>query len=81
MNSGPIENEILSRVRRLDPARQQRVLDYVRSLEEQPATLSDWLESARAFRQRLQAQYGDDVQFGSQAVLDEIREDRLDDLR
>jgi hypothetical protein len=42
--------------------------------------LGEWLDRAQAFQDELRAKYGEDFVFNSQSVLDEIREERLDDI-
>ena len=79
-----LEHEILDYVTKLDATKQQQVLEFVRELTAEPvktqSTLSEWLEHADAFREELIAKYGVD-HFGSvQNTLDDVREERLNDL-
>ena len=76
MGSATIEQEIIEAVRQLDEERQNRVLEFVRSLGQSPLTLGAWLDRAQAFQDELRATYGEDVVFNSQSVLDEIRKER-----
>ena len=75
-----LEQEIVEAVRQLDEERQTRVLKFVRDLSQSQITLGEWLDRAHAFREELRAKYGDDFVFNSLEVLDEIREERLNDI-
>jgi hypothetical protein len=77
MGEKSLERQITDEVRELDPQQQRLVLDYVLKLRAR-SRLSAWLEQARNFRKQLQTKpiSGVDVQ-GS---LDEVRQERLDDL-
>ncbi|GAB4431725.1 MAG: hypothetical protein Kow00106_25770 [Anaerolineae bacterium] len=77
MGEKSLERQITDEVRELDPQQQRLVLEYVLTLRAR-SRLSTWLEQARNFRGQLQAKgiSGVDVQ-GS---LDEVRQERLDDL-
>ncbi len=77
MSSVQLEQEIVEQVRRLDAESQKRVLEFIQSLI-QP--VGDWVEQVHALRVELQAKYGENFVIDSQAVLDEVREERLDDL-
>lgn len=80
-----IELELLEKIGKLDAAKQRQVLAYVDSLlPEQgappPFDFEEWLTSLSAFRDKLTAKYGPH-HFGSvQDILDEVREERLNDL-
>jgi hypothetical protein len=80
MGSATVEQEIIEAVRQLDEERQKRVLEFIRDLSQSPLTLGEWLDRAQAFQDELRAKYGEDFVFNSQSVLDEIREERLDDI-
>ncbi len=80
MDSATLEQEIIEAVRQLDEKRQRQVLAFAHDLSQSQITLGEWLDRAHAFREELRAKYGDDFIFNSQAVLDEIREERLDDI-
>jgi hypothetical protein len=75
-----IEREIVERVQRLDTERQQWVLAFVRSLEHPQMTMAEWLEQAGALQAELKARRSDDFVFDVQSVLDEVREERLNDI-
>ena len=80
-----IEREIVDRVSKLNPMTQQQVLDYVRQLQsdeadELPLTLREWLDKARTLRQELHAKYGDNYLIDIQSMLEEVREERSNDL-
>lgn len=80
MGHATYEQEIMEAVRQLDVERQRRVLEFIRDLGESPMTLAEWLDRAQELQEELQARYGEGFVFDSQAVLDEIREERLDDI-
>ena len=80
MGNVMFEQEIIERVRRLDAESQKRVLEFIRSLSQSPMTDDEWLGKAHALRMELRAQYGEGFVFDSLSVLDEAREERLNDL-
>jgi hypothetical protein len=79
-----LEREILNYVAKLDAAKQQQLLEYIRELTATPArtqsTLGEWLEQADAFREELVAKYGLNHFGNVQDTLDDVREERLNDL-
>jgi hypothetical protein len=76
-----VRQELLDQIDRLDETQQQQVLDYIRVLGKSPRiTWTQWLELADQAQSELHAKYGDQHYFNSQSVLDEIRQERLDDL-
>ncbi len=80
MGSITLEQEIIEAVRQLDEAHQRQVLALARDLGQAQITLGEWLDRAQALQEELRAQFGEGFFFNSQAVLDEIREERLDDI-
>jgi hypothetical protein len=82
MVKSTLEQEIVEAVRQLDEEYQKQVLALARDLGQlrQKITLGEWLEQASALQEELIAQYGKDFFFNSQSILDEIREERLDDI-
>ncbi len=80
MSDGTLDREIIEAVQKLDRERKQRVLEFIRSLEKPQAVSADWFERVEAFQAELRAKYGDDFVFGVQSMLDEVREERLNDL-
>ena len=79
-----LEHEILNYVTKLDTHKQQQVLEYIRELAADPVktqpTLVEWLEQADVFREQLVAKYGEDHFGSAQDTLDDVREERLNDL-
>jgi len=73
-----LEDEIIRRIRQLDEAQQRELLDKLVVFEEPEP--DDWLERVRTLREELRAKYG--VQpFGSVVdMVNEAREERLDDI-
>lgn len=76
-----VRQELLAQIDKLDEDQQRRLLDYVRLLA-RPHTLTwaEWLARADRAREELRQKYGDQHFFNSQSLLDEVREERLDDL-
>jgi hypothetical protein len=78
-----LEHELLETVKQLDTTHQEQVLAYARSLA-QPGgpklDWDDWLERAAAFQKRLRDKYGEQYYVGSAELLQEVREERLNDL-
>ncbi|MCB9436871.1 MAG: hypothetical protein H6673_07735 [Anaerolineales bacterium] len=73
-----LEQEVIEKFLQLDEQAQQRVLVVLNSHQDdvQPKlSLGEWLARASAFREQLAATYGPDYEVGSQALLDELREE------
>jgi hypothetical protein len=72
------ELAIIERIAQLDES-QQQVLTFARTLVSSSASeglsLGEWLEQAAALRAQLRGKYGSKHFFGTQALLDEIREE------
>ena len=79
-NLKTFEQEIIEQVRKLDAENHKRVLEFIRSLGQPSVTEEEWLEKAHALRLELRARYGEGFVFNSLSVLDEAREERLNDL-
>ena len=80
-----IEQEIVDRLSKLDSPLQQQVLDFVRQLQnsegnESRLTLGEWLKKTHILRSEFRAKYGDSKLIDTQSMLDEVREERLNDL-
>jgi hypothetical protein len=78
-----LDLRIMERVARLNQHQKENLIRYIDLAErDEPAqlTMGEWLEEARAFRAELEQKYGKDHYFDSLEVLDEIREERLNDL-
>ncbi|MBN1285211.1 MAG: hypothetical protein JXB47_07430 [Anaerolineae bacterium] len=75
-----LAQQIMEQVQRLDSEQQRRVLEFVRSLAVSRAATMDWWQSVETLQIELRAKYGEDFTFDSQTTLDEIREERLNDL-
>ncbi len=73
------ELAIIEQMAKLDETEQQRILELARQLVnermQKPISLGEWLESAQKLRAELQATYGEDHYFNTQAILDEIRDE------
>lgn len=73
-----LEQEVIEKFLQLDEQAQQRVLVVLKRHQDdiQPKlSLGEWLVHANAFREQLAATYGPDYAVGSQALLDELREE------
>ncbi len=76
-----VRQELLNQIDQLDENQQQQVLEYVRVLAKpRQLTWAKWLELADQAQDELRTKYGDHHYFNSQQILDEVREERLDDL-
>jgi hypothetical protein len=79
-----LEDEIIAKFRLLDHAARERVLKQIEAelSETKPALLSpsEWLKWARQFRAELQAELGADTTVNTLDMLNEVREERLNDL-
>jgi len=76
-----VKQELLKHIDKLDEKQQRQLLEYVRVLAKpQALTWAQWLELADQAQAKLRTKYGDQHYFNSQSILDELREERLDDL-
>ena len=76
-----VRQELLDQIDKLDEKQQQQLLENVRGLAKpQPLTWVQWLERADQAQAALREKYGDQHYFNSQSILDEVREERLNDL-
>jgi hypothetical protein len=76
-----VRQELLDQIDKLDEKQQQQLLEFVRILAKpQALTWAQWLALADQAQAKLRAKYGEQHYFNSQAVLDEAREERLDDI-
>jgi hypothetical protein len=82
MRAADLRQTLLEKLDRLSEAQLRAVLALIeQEADETPAlTLAEWLEQANAFRAALQAEYSEDYYFDSLSVLDEVRDERLNDL-
>lgn len=75
-----LEQEILEKLMLLDePARRRIAQAAASTLPDESALSSDWLEAKRAIRAEMRAKYGV-LQFSVADLLNEVREERLNDL-
>jgi hypothetical protein len=75
-----IEKKILDKVRQLDIESQQRVLEYIESIEAPAITIGEWLERIDALREQLDAKYGPNHFPSAADIIEEMREERLNDI-
>ena len=74
-----LEKEIIERITGLDEGHQQQVLAYIRSLDTAEFSFDDWLKRVQGLRAAQQASRGSDFRVDIQSLLDEVREEPLDD--
>jgi len=80
-----LEMEILERFRLLDKDARRRLLTFMEDDSEdadmqEPMSPEEWQVWASSVRAELQQHYGDRMMVSSVELLDEAREERLDDL-
>jgi hypothetical protein len=76
-------DEIRDKIEALDEMQQLQVLDYVnglRKLKTAPSILAEFVAFSHRVQAEQRAKYGDDHYFNSVDVLNEIREERLNDI-
>lgn len=77
-----LEQQIIEKLHQLDDAQKVEVLAFIDTIEthEKDVTLAKWLDMARQSRAATRTKYGSDYVIDAQSLLDEVREERLDDL-
>ena len=76
-----LEQEIIEKIRKLDEAQKKQILEFVRQVEEQqPTEEPNWLEAILTLEQQLTAKYGTNHFPPSADTINEIREERLNDI-
>lgn len=70
-----IREELIERIDRLDEAAQRRVLEFVRSLDDEQVSLAEVLAQASELRAEFRTKYGEHFAVSVQDLLDEIREE------
>lgn len=85
-----LEAQIMEIVARMDEGRKRRILALAQELETEPlpgetstsetSPGTSWIDEMNAIRQQLVAKYGENFAGNVQAMLDEVREERLNDL-
>ncbi len=75
-----LEQEIIEKIRKLDEAQKKQILEFIQEIDEQESTDENWSDRARTLRLKLRHKYGVNRFADNQAVLDEVREERLNDL-
>lgn len=71
--------ELVQQFKQLDKVHQQEALALMQRVAKEEAANFDWdqwLADMHAIQASIKAQFGDDYIVGSQALLDEIREER-----
>ena len=75
-----LDQQIMEKVQQLDDTQKQVLLEFAEHLGERELTLAEWLDKVDATRQRLAEKYGVNPTFSVQELLDEVREERLNDI-
>ena len=74
-----LEKEIIERIGRLDEENQQQVLAFVRSLDQVDFSFDEWLKRVQDLRAEQEVTHGNGYRANVQSLLDEVREEPLDD--
>ena len=74
-----LEKEIIERVGKLDEENQREVLAFIRNLDKTPFSFEDWVKQVEGLRAEQQVQRGQSYRVDVQSLLDEVREEPLDD--
>lgn len=72
-----LEEELIEKIRAMDESRKLRVLKYVHSIEQENFDFDDWMAEIEQIGKELETA-GDFPRV--QDILDEVREERLNDL-
>jgi hypothetical protein len=70
-----LEQQIFDKIHQLDETQQQRLWEFLQTLEPAPFSWHDWFREVENFQAELRAAYGDQHYFGAQDLLDELREE------
>lgn len=70
-----LERRIVDKVRQLDKTQQNRVWDYIQSLEPAPFDFETWLAKIDAIHAEILAQHGENYGVRVQGLLAELREE------
>lgn len=72
---GTLEQVIFDKVRILDTEQQQRVLDFLESIEPKAFDFEAWWRGIHELQAALRQEYGENYTIGVQDLLDEVREE------
>ncbi|MBI5669967.1 MAG: hypothetical protein HZC41_18390 [Chloroflexi bacterium] len=75
-----LEQELIDRIRKLDEDRKRQVLLYIQEIDAPRLTLGEWLQDIETLSQTLQAKYGAHHFPSAADLINEVREERLDDI-
>jgi hypothetical protein len=79
-----LTDEIVKQAAKLDEADQRQVLEYIQELvglqRQSSVDMLEWLAQAETFQAELRAKHGENFVVNSQVLLDEAREERLNDI-
>lgn len=75
-----LEQELIDRIRKLDEERKRQVLIYIQEIDAPRLTLGEWLHDIETLSQELEAKYGARHFPSATDLINELREERLDDI-
>ncbi|MEP7288712.1 MAG: hypothetical protein ABI947_23415 [Chloroflexota bacterium] len=70
-----LEQEIIEKFHRLEPAAKQRVLDMLTSNTQSSFDYADWWAQVEALQVNIRSRLGEGVTVGALSLLDELREE------
>lgn len=74
-----LEKEIIERVGELGEENQRQVLAFIRNLDKTDFSFEEWVKRVQTLRAEQQAGRGQGYRVDVQSLLDEVREEPLDD--
>jgi hypothetical protein len=75
-----LEQELIDRIRKLDEDRKRQVLLYIDEIDAPRLTLGEWLQDIERLSQELEKKYGANHFPSAADLINEVREERLDDI-
>jgi len=70
-----LEKDIFDKIHQLDEAQKRQVWEFLQTIEPPAFNWQDWLQQVESFQADLKAKYGESHYIGTQALLDELREE------
>ncbi len=76
-----LEQELIEHIHNMNDEERKQVLEYIqKDIKPRQMTLGEWLKGAEALRAQLAIKYGPQHFPNAADVLEEIREERLNDI-
>ncbi len=75
-----LEQEIIEKLHQLDDAQKIQVLEFIERVYSPQFSHTDWVQRVETFQAEIHSKYGNRPQVSVQDLLDEVQEERLDDL-